>query len=692
MTKRWIPIAVLLATATVAVADPTPKDKAEGSLAAAEIYTRLGEPAKAETFVAAALAAAPLEPAVQSRAEKILKGIVAEQRAIAQARQRALLDEADRLAAEGKIKEAGELIRGKLDAMGADLIAESEARLDKIHRRWLRARLVAFLRESWVIDALLALALIFGLTVFLSGARRWVAWWHRKDWLVTTIDDATKLGLGLAAFEHLSRWAEESPAGSAGLLKLDSLSVQPLPRLEQGIPGIDLTALGDLPSLGEVNLGAVAKAVEALRRQAHGRRQSLSIAVYATDQQVEVRLTRKSSDGKIQTVAASGANTTAGSAAAAASASFKMYYLLAYDASMPEAGSADQLRLGLDQLREYITGRNPASLHAADETIRQVLSGSPGFETAQLYEGVVLDLRERHEEAESLFRFLAHGEHVKSDVKTKALYNLAVTKFRKYRPEELRLAIEILNGLIGPDLIGELATTQPRLDRWATSPIQAMAVAAKANAIAHQPIWWQTFLFGDSTEDRLKVWERKSSHERQVFGWIKEVERLTDALVQLDGSSLDQRDGWDPLTRTQLLWSCHNARGNINLNIVFGFLKKPHIHNAKDVEQERTQLLEAAYREFETCKMLLPPGVETLTNLATTLLNQSRTAEASQYAEAATKLNPDYEYAYYRLAQAWEEDGKLPKVIETLESYGRAPTIPSFKSLFEIYKVAPKPA
>ena len=199
MTKRWIPIAcaVLLATAKVEAADPTPQEKAAGALAAAKLYMRLGEPAKAETFVATALAAAPLEPAVQSAAKEILKGIVKEQRAIAQARQRALLDEADRLAAEGKTKEAGDLIRGKLDALGADLIAESAARLDRIHRQWLRARLAAFLRESWVIDALFALALLFILTVLLSGARRWVAWWHRKDWLVTTIDDATKLGLGL---------------------------------------------------------------------------------------------------------------------------------------------------------------------------------------------------------------------------------------------------------------------------------------------------------------------------------------------------------------------------------------------------------------------------------------------------------------------------------------------------------------
>ncbi len=64
--------------------------------------------------------------------------------------------------------------------------------------------------------------------------------------------------------------------------------------------------------------------------------------------------------------------------------------------------------------------------------------------------------------------------------------------------------------------------------------------------------------------------------------------------------------------------------------------------------------------------MLLPPSVETLTNLETTLLFLSRLPDARRYAEEAITLNPDYEYAYYRLAESWDAENNEDMVRKTL--------------------------
>lgn len=688
MPQGFLACVGLLLAAVATAAEPAPQDKAQGALTAAEAYVAARQPGKAEPFVASALATAPADDAVRKRAAEILSRIASDQRQLTRARQSVWLAEAERLIAEGKGKEARELIHGKLETLEPELLARADDRLAAIHQHWFCARIAA-LRDGWLIDVVLALAILIGLAFLLWLFRRLVAWWHRDDWLVTSIDDATNLGLGPLAAERLTRWREEPPAGSAGLLKLDTLRVQAVPRIDRQAPKIDLSAaLADLPSFGQVKLGAVAKAVEALWRQKDGKRPSISIAAYALGEQVVVRLTRNSRSGIIHTVAASGPKTVEGSAAAVDSASFKMYYLLANQALLPQVEAADMLRLGLEHLRRYIAGRDSEALQSAHETIRRVHAESPDFEEARLYEGIVLDLMERHDEAEGVFRLLA--EHGHGEVKTKAIYNRAVTKFRKYVPKELELAGEILDGLIGAEVAADLSGSPPRLGRLATSPTKAMAVGAKANAIAHQPIFWETLIFSDFFRVHSQALERKMAAREFVFAWIEEVEHLTASLLTLNELALDEGGGWDPLTRKQLEWSSHNARGNVLLNVAIHFLREPHITGA-DEPALREEFLDRAYQEFEICTTLLPMGVETLTNMATTLLQLSRTSEARDYAEAARTINPDYEYAYYRLAQSWEQEGKEKEdeVRATLRSFKKPPKIQEFKKLFETYGVVP---
>jgi len=681
--------AVLLAFALAGATEPTPREKADGALAVAATYAAAGDFAKAEASISSALDAAPREEGVRKRAQELLQQIVADR----EARQRALLNEAQRLADEGKPKEAAEMIRGKLDTLSPSLLAESERRLATIHRHWLGARLKGFLQDGWLVDVALALLILLCLASLIWILRALLAWVHRKDWLVTKIEDETNLGTGLFTFERLSRWSQEPSAASAGLLKLDALRVQSTPRLEQDRPDIALSAaLAELPAFGQVNLGAIAKSMEALRLRVQGKRSSISIEAHTADQQILVRLTSRTQDGRIYSVAASGDKTWDGSNAVVESASFKMYYFLANDPTLTQVEAADQLRLGLAQLHRYITGRTPEALSSAYKIFHQVWADNPNFEEAQLYEGITLDLLERHDEAERIFHFLA--EHGSGDVQTKARYNEAVTKLRKYRACELELSIQLLDRIIGPEILNDLSQSTPPLERLAQSPIKAMAVAAKANAIAHKSIFWKQLASSGRNRpaaqaaDPAQLQEWKKEAEPEVNGWADEVKNLTDPLLRLSESALSQDRGWDSLAKRQLLWASHNARGNSNLNMAYSFLTG----SGSEESSKRTQLLNEAYNEFSTCEMLLPPGVETLTNLATTLLALSRRSEARSYAETAIKLNPNYEYAYYRLAQAWDEEGKKGEALKVLQSFKNSPRIPEFREVYDTYGVEYKSA
>jgi tetratricopeptide (TPR) repeat protein len=658
--------------------------KAEGALMAAAVVARAGDPAKVEPLVQKALEAAPDDVSIGKRGAQILADAEKLRRQQALARGQALLAEARRLAADGNVKDARELLRGKLDSLDPDLLAIADQTLAATHRGWLADRFFA-LRDGWLFDALLGFVLLALIAAVLWLLRRWIAWKKRASWLIGGVEDTTGTGVGMMASEHLTRWSGEPVAGSAGLLRMDGLSVQSTPRFERQLEIVLSAALAELPNFGQVNLGALAKAYEALRSQAMRLRPSITISASTLDQQIIVQLTRKARDGRIRLTASAGPKTVEGAVAAAASASFKMYYLLAAnDASLPQAEAADKLRIGLEQLRRYAGGRDPAALELANETISSVLAESPGFDEARLYLGVVLDLQERHDEAEGAFRFLRdHGE---ADVRTRATYNLAVSNFRKYKPGAVSEAIDILDELIGSEIEDDLAPGSAWFARLAESPIRAMAVAARANAVAHKPIWWQTFFFGDMVkEPPRKVLRRKRAARERVLAWVDGVDRIADALGRLGTHDLDERHGWDALTKRQLLWSTHNARGNVRLNLAANFWREPAVPGQEDEEKRyRATFLDEAHRHFQTCEMLLPPGVETLTNLETTLLFLSRLDDARRYAEEAIALNPDYEYAYYRLAETWDADHNEDMVRKTFlrfEAREKPFRIPEFKEL-----------
>ena len=153
---------------------------------------------------------------------------------------------------------------------------------------------------------------------------------------------------------------------------------------------------------------------------------------------------------------------------------------------------------------------------------------------------------------------------------------------------------------------------------------------------------------------------------------------LEDVLERVPSNSED----WDVLIRRQLEWAIENTRGNAYLNYSKYFLAEPHLSEGEG--EERKKYRRWALKAFQKCEMLMPVGVETLTNLATALSELSREAEARKYLERAIELNAQYEYGYYRLAQSWEKEDNRDKVIEVLNRFP-TPGIAGFKKLYEKY-------
>ena len=535
---------------------------------------------------------------------------------------------------------------------------------------------------GWVLALIEALVVLAFLYWMLRGGRRIRQRWldkKKKSWWFGAIDDKTDGKVADFIITSFARWRAQQPIASAGLLRLGMLQLPILPSLEVAGPELDLSAALESLKLevGTLSVGGVAKALAGVRNWFNALRPSITGAAFTRDSQIVVHLVKRSAKGDIAAVAAV-ANATAPEKAAE-SASFKVYYLISTGTTISDANLADKLRQGLDQLAQYISGHDPSQLQAAYETFRSVIGENPTYDEASLYEGVALDLLERHDEAINRFRYLAKNAG-DSALREKAKYNEAVSRFRKYTPSELGLAIGELNGITG---------AKPEETDLASSPVKALAYAAKANAIAHKFLFWETILWGDQTTNLDQLLERKKKVKPQVEKWLEQVKAVTDLLEKVYIETKES-ELWDPLTRRQLRWAIQNARGNAYLNCAKEFYKAPQIDPAES--KLRSELLGKALDSFQECEVLLPPGVETLTNLATTLLALANRDEARSYCERAITLNPNYEYAYYRLAQSWKDENRKDEAIKVLTRFSKAPRIPGFRQLYHQYYVEPKSA
>lgn len=662
----------------------------------ARMYLEAKDYAAAQASIADAMTTSPDDPQIRTEAESLWKSVLAEKQRDGKATadqsnetQLALLEESERLTDEEKFDAAAALAQ-KVLSETKDPQVGSRARMALAHAHptglgqatntiWNHYGPVV-----WIIADLILLGLIvYGLYRVVLSRRQKSADQHRAEWLVFGVDDTTNLGVAQLVINLMDRWRERTAPVSAGLLKLETLSLPSVPQFD--LPPVTL-GLGpaiealDLQIHG-IKVGAIAKAWRSAQRWFDEARPWIAGIAFLTDSQVVLRLTAHNAGGRRSvSVSANKAQGMDGVATAAEAVTYKMYYLIATQSTTSDAEISERLRGGLDLLGQYVSRKNSEVLRQAYEVFQAIRSERPAFDEVYLYEGIALDLMERHDDAISRFHYLAQPQNTDdANLRERASYNEAISRFRKYRSDELLRAIEILDAIVG---------AQPDLDQLTASPIKALALAAKANCIAHKPIFWQHLLFNGRSTDQAEIARRKGEARDAVNTWVAEVSDITAILADVHQRAPNSKP-WDVLAKRQLKWAIANAQGNIHLNYAMHFLAPPAIPGVEQQAELRNQSLEQAYGAFRDCEILLPPGVETLTNLATALWSLSKTADARSYAQRAIDLNPSYEYAYYRLAQAWEADKRGDKVIEVLKQFPKTPQIPAFLELYRSYYVQP---
>ena len=697
-------------------------EKAHDSLARGRAYLSLKEYEPARKEVVDALKSAPDDPGLREEGIKLWREIHQAQEAIPDRKNMAELDEAARLASEGKTAEAAAKVNQVLGATDDKKIMARASTI--LHKNYPTFGGLArgvwrdfFAVMGWMVtlaESLVILTIVYSLLWLM---RKRSASLKKNKWWLGVIDDKTGNSVADFVINSFRRWRHESPSASGGLLRLGALQLPSSPALKVGGPEFDVAAALDSLKLqvGTVSVAGVAKAASGLRGWWNALRPTISGTAFTRGSEIVVHLVKRSANSDPAAVSASAPEIQK----AAESASYQMYYLIAKQTNVSDAELNDKLRQGLVQLNQYISGRDPTQLQAAYDLFRGVLLEEPTHDEAVLYEGVALDLLERHDEAITRFAFLAKNTD-DAALKQKAMYNEAVSRFRKYTPEDLALALKELDQIItGDESAKGLAAT----------PIKAFAYAAKTSAVAHKFLFWQTVLCGNYTKDQSEVIKRKGEYKGSIEDWLTEVEGMIKKLEQVsdvaktrvptkDCTQKDQvaaqgepakpaaeapgkvavptepvtkaSDQWDALTYRQLRWSIKNAEGNAYLNCAIGFYKPPDV--SPDAPRLHNERLVKALEAFRECEVLLPAGVETLTNLATTLLSLSKHEEARRYAESAITLNPNYEYAYFRLAQSWDEENRRDEVINVLKRFPRSPVIPNFRELFNRYYVEPKSA
>lgn len=576
-----------------------------------------------------------------------------------------------------------------------------------------------------------------------------------KRWLVTEIADSTDQGVGRIIPSSLYFWLLNTPTPiTTGLLLGDASRIPIAPgftiQQQQFVLAKELEALS--VTIGPVDVGAVGKVLGMLSRLFKPRRQELYGLVYVNDKRLVARLTAryfersprwngydpvtrrvsllfdKFIEHNFTVTAIVDGSSLDAARVVAEEVTFKMLYSIAKDFSPIGADQASELRRGLEELRAYVYAsaapgdRKPwESLENARRTFEKVRASPSSVEMdldAHLYEGIALDLLEDHEGAIGDFEYVkkaAKAEQLATadeaerkanrEMYERGAYNEAIANLRNlYQYKGIKNCIELIDVLTdGLDATNVTAVRN-------ASPILALGLAVKADAIGCKPIVWKDVAKTEWSIDRGNA--DRATLEKVIEKSNKEVSDILTILRQVvESNKKDLNADWDLHGLRQLKWAIHNAEGDFNLySVVYMDLElaKPRKEKGErylDVREIRllaeaaadlklrSQRLEKAARAFHMCEQLLPAGVETLCNLGTlylTLGSSGDLAQARTYLTLAIALNPNYEYAYYKLAQTWEMDQLRDKVIETLRLLPKRPSIPGFMKMYREYFVQPR--
>jgi len=265
---------------------------------------------------------------------------------------------------------------------------------------------------------------------------------------------------------------------------------------------------------------------------------------------------------------------------AAQSASYKIFYLISEKSNvLSHAEAANSLREGLNQLWQHVTTQDPDKLEEAYDAFRAARTERVDFYEAYLYEGIALDLLSQHDEAIKRFEYLENEERLRDrSLCEKAIYNKAISLFRKYQPAATKEAQITLERLI--DSIEE---------SYEESQIKAMALAAKASVIAQEPMYAK---------------EPQRDGDNTGASFIEDVSKIKNELDSILKTVKNQKK-WDRGTELQLEWAINNAWGSVHLYSAIYTCGTPNSDRTEEQENRRREYLMIAYDAFQTCALLL---------------------------------------------------------------------------------------
>lgn len=610
-------------------------------------------------------------------------------------RQELELDEIARLSSEGRDAEMSSRLQHLMSAAADSNIRNRVAsQLDDGWGFWSQYR-------TWTRKVLLYLCAGVSVILLLLGSRALLAavfCYRRSRYRYVDASDSSGKNIKGFVATHFEYWREQARGNpTSGLSMMEASSVPKAPSFKLATENNDIAKEFDAIEfkIGGTSVNVLVRSVTTFWRWWVPQATEIQGFAYVDADKrlcarLSVRLPKhcfgKRSRSNILTVSASADGTGEDAVRSVTKeVTFKMLYAIAKGNAAP-ADVANDLRIGLDELRAYLAASETPlpMLERSRATFERVRKTDPEFLEAHLYEGIALDLLERHDEA------AAHFAHVKALTQSstieerkklheQAQYNEAVAHLRNlYGLESIEMAIALLVTLLGPD---------PKLrDR----PILALATATLADAWANRTVQWKEVAKKRSkAEDDATLREILAEHEREVF---PRVERVQKVLAEVETeirkgdthAAQEALKGWNPDTRRQVEWGVHNAKADYYLYAAVQLVR---------FNLPYREILDKAIVELQNCEMLLPAGVETLTNAGTAFLTRGQDGDlrkARSYLQRAIALNVNYEYAYYRLAQAWEKEQWREKVIATLESFPGFPQIPSFHAMFNRYFVSPK--
>jgi tetratricopeptide (TPR) repeat protein len=684
-----LPIAAKSGNSTNGSQTPAPEDALGKVLAQAQTELNQCKYLVAEATLRGALESATLKKGERDQLQAALE------RAQVPLRQERDLDEIARLASEGRDSDISSRLQHLMSAAADSNIRSRVARqLDDGWGFWSQY-------QSWARKVVLYLGAGIAVVLILIVSRAFLAsvlCYRRKRYRYVDVNDSSGKNVEGFVATHFEYWREQVRGNpTSGLSMMEASSVPKAPSFKLTTENHDIAREFDSIEfkIGGTSVNVLVRSVTTFWRWWFPQATEIQGLAYVDDDKrlcarLSVRLAKhcfaKSSRSNILTVSATAEGTGEDAVRSVTKeVTFKMLYAIAKGSAAP-ADVANDLRLGLDELRAYLAASETPlpMLERSRATFERVRKTDPEFLEAHLYEGIALDLLERHDEAAAHFAYVkALTQSSTIDERKKlheqAQYNEAVAHLRNlYGLESIETAITFLGTLLGPD---------PKLRE---RPILALATATLADAWANKTVQWKDIAKKRSkAADGTTLGEILAEHEHEVFPLVVRVQKVlaeVDAEIGKGGTHAAQEalKGWNPDTRRQVEWGVHNAKADYYLYAAVQLVR---------FNLPYRDILDKAIAELEQCEMLLPAGVETLTNAGTAFMTRGQDGDlrkARSYLQRAIALNVNYEYAYYRLAQTWEKEQWREKVIVTLKSFPGFPQIPQFHAMFNQYFVSPK--